>query len=459
MKEIVKIAHPLREITLEYDRSKPELPCEKEIVAMLLLRYDYLYEIKKDQDKLLYELRELEDELDAEAIRFKITETDILTKHKEISFYATDKNNVELMAEAKVGYLDLLNRIMEDQETIITPLQKRTVAFGAAMSELHKRNYREDGFDGVDEEEFSKKDVEVAEQWENGTMDCFKFEDADEALKEEWHSINIRQKEANIFVDKHIAYNEQLKITYGLSEEIKSILTNFQDREDVLNCSISESYANGTGDLKKRPFYIISPEDPRIKAAKQNYGAGMGTEGIPQITFNTSVKDVRNLNANGIVEQLALLQHFPALLEKLVFTCYANVVKEDGTILKIEELRGDPLAMEWYSKFRALKCSMFFFESRDVRAYIQIGDMKFEKADIQPDRVGLTGDNLQEVCQRLYDACHFFMVFCHNTGFDPIPYIDSILAESGLPIPLEEVIADFNEDLASGDIKITSTLV
>ena len=458
MIEVIKIAHPLREITLEYDRSKPELPCEKELVAMLLLKHDFLNEIKLEQSRIAYQAGEMEDEVDAEAIRFNAMEADMLAKHQEILFYVGGKNREELVAEAKVGYQELLKRMTEEHNEIIAPFQKRSAALGGALNQLLEKYDGETANDGVDYTEYDKKYLEVINSWETGSLDSDKYDEEVEAMQELGEEIWIGQDIIKDYALKFQAYNNRMVATYALSQEIKRLLTTYQDREDVLNCSISESYANGTGDVKKRPFYVISPEDSRIKAAKLSYGSGMGPEGFPQITFNVTVQDVRNLNANGIVEQLALLQHFPALLEKMVFTCATNVVMEDGTLLKIEQLRGDPLAMEWYSKFRALKCSMFFFESRDVRAYIQIGDMKFEKTDIEPDRVGLTGENLQEVCQRLYDACHFFMVFCHNTGFDPIPYIDSILAESGLPITLEEVIADFNEDLASGDIKITSTL-
>ena len=364
-----------------------------------------------------------------------------------------------MVVEAQVGYLDLQNRMIEEHNTIIAPLQAKSKVAGIATYDLTNKFKEDNGNFGVNADVYDSINVELSKNSVSSSLQFKQYNEEKEALQKMVTEMWQGQEILKDYALKYEPYNNRIKATYALSQEIKSQLTNFHDRDDILNCSISESYANGTGDVKKKPFYIIPPGDPKIKGAKLSYGAGMSPEGIPQITFNVSVQDVRNLNANGIVEQLALLQHFPALLEKFVFTCATNVTMEDGTILKIEQLRGDSLAMKWYSKFRYLKCSMFFFESRDVRAYIQIGDMKFEKADVQSDRIGLTGDNLQEVCQRLYDACYFFMVFCHNTGFDPIPYIDSILAESGLPIPLEEVIADFNEDLANGDIQITSTFV
>ena len=452
MIEVVKIAHPLREITLTYDRSKPELECEKELVEMFVLKHDYWHKVQLEQSKLVYEIGEVEDEVDLESVRFSALEAAMLQKHQEIKVYASDKKNKDLVMEARNGFYDLLGRMTTEHNTFITPLQRKSAALGKEVYEFLEKHRGEDSNDGVDYDEYTNKDLEVARHEASCSLDSLKYDDEHEALVELAGKIWIGEEMLKDYALKYQAYKNRMAATYALSEEIKAILTKYLDNEDTLNCSLSESYANGTGDVTKRPFYIIPPGDPKIKAAKLMYGAGIGNQGIPQITFNVSVADVRKLNAGGIIEQLAILQHFPALLEKFVFTCSVRVAKEDGTLLKIEDLRGDPIAMEWFSKLRNLPCSMFFFESRDARAYIQIGDMKFDQSVVEKkgDGIRLSGENLQEVCQRLYDACNFFMVFCHNTGFDPIPYIDSILAESGLPITLEEVISDFKEDLANG---------
>ncbi len=450
--EVVKIAHPLREITLTYDRSKPELECEKELVEMLVLKHDYWRKLQLEQSKLAYDIGEVESEVDLEGIRFSAMEAAMLQKHQEKKIYASDKKKKDLVIEAREGFFNLLGKMATEHNTFITPLQKKSAALGKEVYEFLEKHGGENSNDGVDYDEYTNKDLKVARHEASCSLDSLKYDDEHEALIELVDKIWIGEEILKDYVLKYRAYNNRMVATYALSEEIKAILTNYLDNEDILNCSISESYANGTGDITKKLFYMIPPGDPKIRAAKLMYGAGIGNQGFPQITFNISVEDVRKLNAGGIVEQLAILQHFPALLEKFVFTCSVNVTKEDGTLLKIEDLRGNQIAMEWFSKLRNLPCSLFFFESRDARAYIQIGEMKFDQSvvDKKGDGIRLSGEDFQEVCQRLYDACHFFMVFCHNTGFDPIPYIDSILVESGLPITLEEVIADFKEDLANG---------
>ena len=115
MIEVVRIAHPLREITLEYDRSKPELECEKELVGMLILKHDYWHEIQSEQGKLLYDIGEVENEVDVEAIRFNALEAAMLHKHQEIKIYTGDKKNEELVAEAREGFFELLGRMTTER--------------------------------------------------------------------------------------------------------------------------------------------------------------------------------------------------------------------------------------------------------------------------------------------------------------------------------------------------------
>ena len=62
---------------------------------------------------------------------------------------------------------------------------------------------------------------------------------------------------------------------------------------------------------------------------------------------------------------------------------------------------------------------------------------------------------MQEVCNRLFSACIFFMIYCHNTGFNPQVYIEALLAELDLPVTFEMVQERFEEDLKNG-IKIMS---
>lgn len=327
MMEVVKIAHPLREITLTYDRSKPELECEKELVEMLVLKHDYWRKLQLEQSKLAYDIGEVESEVDLEGIRFSAMEAAMLQKHQEKKIYASDKKKKDLVIEAREGFFNLLGKMATEHNTFITPLQKKSAALGKEVYEFLEKHGGENSNDGVDYDEYTNKDLKVARHEASCSLDSLKYDDEHEALIELVDKIWIGEEILKDYVLKYRAYNNRMVATYALSEEIKAILTNYLDNEDILNCSISESYANGTGDITKRPFYMIPPGDPKIRAAKLMYGAGIGNQGFPQITFIISVEDVRKLNAGGIVEQLAILQHFPALLEKFVFTCSVNVKK------------------------------------------------------------------------------------------------------------------------------------
>ena len=76
-----------------------------------------------------------------------------------------------------------------------------------------------------------------------------------------------------------------------------------------------------------------------------------------------------------------------------------------------------------------------------------LADDKFVR---EGDRVKIEGELLQEVRNRLFNACYFFMVYCHNTGFDPTAYIEAILADFDFHITYEQVKEKFELDLAVG---------
>ena len=41
-------------------------------------------------------------------------------------------------------------------------------------------------------------------------------------------------------------------------------------------------------------------------------------------------------------------------------------------------------------------------------------------------------------------------MFCHNTGFDPEPYVEAVLADYDLPFTYQQVKEKFDADLKKG---------
>ena len=450
MIEIVKIAHPLREITLEYDRSKPETTIEKELIAMHLRKHDYVFEIVKEQQRIAYNKLELLDILEIEIKRFTKTEADIDALYNEVKFYFSEKGNEDLMRETIERIQAIGVRINEEHETFIDPIQEQFSDLATTIDAVHEKL---EAGDDVYFDEYSAKNIEVSQNWEKVSLDIIKIDDEEEAINEIWQNAYEELEKKDDFFILYNSYNIRLSSAYAKLAESTNMSIDYLDEEGIFDCSISESYANGTGDESKKPFYFIQPSDPKVKALKSNFGMGIVC-GVKVIRFQTTVEKVRNTQPGGISDMLIVLQHYPKLLERLILSCKVDIKNEYGVNLKDMQWKGDPVAMEWYSKLRNFPASLFFFDDNEARAYILMGDMKFEKKDIGEagDKVALSGENLEEVCNRLYNICHFFFVFCHNTGFDPTDQIDDVLTHIGLPITVEQVKKGFLENLKKGII-------
>jgi hypothetical protein len=82
--------------------------------------------------------------------------------------------------------------------------------------------------------------------------------------------------------------------------------------------------------------------------------------------------------------------------------------------------------MRWLNRMRALPCTVFFIQDLDARHYLLMADLILDgKAEVAEDgnAVSLNYEMMQELQGRLCDACWFFMLYCHITGFDPQPYM------------------------------------
>ena len=207
MIEIVKIAHPLREITLEYDRSKPETTIEKELIAMHLRKHDYVFEIVKEQQRIAYNKLELLDILEIEIKRFTKTEADIDALYNEVKFYFSEKGNEDLMRETIERIQAIGVRINEEHETFIDPIQEQFSDLATTIDAVHEKL---EAGDDVYFDEYSAKNIEVSQNWETVSLDIIKIDDEEEAINEIWQNAYEELEKKD---DYFILYNSCLLYT------------------------------------------------------------------------------------------------------------------------------------------------------------------------------------------------------------------------------------------------------
>ena len=159
------------------------------------------------------------------------------------------------------------------------------------------------------------------------------------------------------------------------------------------------------------------------------------------------------MNPGNIEHLIFCLQHFPKLIEKLIFSLDIRFEENDGIEIPKDAWRGREPYIKFLSVLNRMPCSVFFFSDRDVRSYILLGSLISEQKGIQVDEktMAFEGENLEELCNRVYTACWFMMVYCHNTGFDPKTYIETLLDELDLPMVTYEMVKEnFEADLIKG---------
>jgi hypothetical protein len=208
--------------------------------------------------------------------------------------------------------------------------------------------------------------------------------------------------------------------------------------------------------IRETPFYIAPPHDSLIKQY-EHLLTSFELENKDTLILEMPEDLVEKGSVSAITDLLKALQHKPNMIEKMLFSFKINFT-ETGTGLPFPESywKSNPEYYRWFHKLAQAPLAMFFLEDDDCRFYTLAGDLladgKLEVKD-EGERKHLvlfTGESLQTVMQRLFDACWWMLIYCYASGFDPKVYIEAMLADIDLPLTYEEVYEAFIKDLENG---------
>ncbi len=161
----------------------------------------------------------------------------------------------------------------------------------------------------------------------------------------------------------------------------------------------------------------------------------------------------------AMLQQLLMaLQHQPHLIEKLLFCLDIKftLIENSGIHIPESYWKTDAAYYRWFHRLSASPLMLFFLNDEDARFYLLAGDMLADNLlHLVPSEKGkgmacLEGDELVEVLHRLFAACWMMLIYCHGSGFNPEPYIQSILADLGLPLTFEQVYEKYLADIKAG---------
>jgi len=443
-----KIEHPLRTISFDWDETKTEMPFEKELVAAYVKLHDDLYAVDRKGSKLVYDYKEVEKDISILAERFSPFEKKIKDFLEQLQNVKAN-HNVALLKDESFGngieaYDKDINQFHVETYLVISEkvvaLEEEYKIFDADNDALNEN------FDAFEEGIRETLD----DNYENSSIDLCSFDDDEEEFKgafDKLHEYEVFKE--NLIQQFHKVANN-INAWYVEGARLQVLINEIRDDGGLLDNSLSDSYLNGTGDLSKKPIYFMEPTDEAVKGFKSKFGA-IAASDVHTILINVDMDVVERGDNAMICELLAGLQHYPKMIEKMILAIKIEIADRDGLVLPEEHWKGHPQPMRWYQKLSSMPFALFFFEDHDARGYILMGDL-FADNRFEGDGEGviIQGELLQEVMNRLFHTCYFFMVFCHNTGFEPRAYIEAILADFDLPLTYEQVKEKFEEDVVKG---------
>ncbi len=445
------ITHPLRKILLSYDDTKPETNYEKDLLKAYLKIHDEVHQVLQMHNKLKYEYMEHNDHIVVVEKQFEFIvkqindffeEANVITKSR------ANKNSIEAIQERMMNYHN--DFIIGFHEDILTAqlleeskgIEKSFEAYSAAEDKL---NEDFDFYHGTTAND-------LYQNYNDYSLDLVAYDDDEQGLRGEMDKMFYFERFRNEIIDRFNNLMATISAAYAKWDETKLLITRFYDDSDLMESTVSQYYAQNP-DLKdaKRPNYFIAPDDKRVTRFRNDMGILAHSANH---TVNLQIPVQYALN--GVValpqEYVLCFQHFPKLLEKFLFGFQIQFLTPDNIVMTDDEWKGVSAAMQWFVKLNEFPVMLFFLKDSDARAYCLFGDLidKRDKEASSDNMIAFNGEQIQILCDRLFQSCWTMLMFCHNTGFDPEPYVEAVLADYDLPFTYQQVKEKFDADLKKG---------
>jgi hypothetical protein len=430
------ITHPLRAITLQYDEKKEEKDYEKKVIAAYILLHDKELALANKLNELFYNYKDFDEKI-AEAEKKLLPYTEEIKKYTEEMAFFVRKADEEGVEECQNKMNVYQHEILKYHESIVTPLYAQYDDYTNLFEEYEKQDAKSvKEYDLFTEktiielqktpDKFSLDAAALAADTENFADVC----DKKMAIAEQIDKIN----------SKYELFDVKLGHAYQLWKDTQNLRHGFYDKDNLWDCSISDGYAAGKGEKSKRPFYAKPPGDIIVKNFKDKMRM-LSNAKNHTLNLQYGMEQIKEMDTSYYQELIMGLQHFPKLIEKFIFAFKIEISDKDEKVMDEIDWKGHAIPMRWHFALSNCPCAIFFLEDHDSRAYVLYGDlMADEKMTMEPaDKEGFAmfkaeGEVLQEMCNRLFHYCWFMHIYCHNSGFEPQPYIEALLAEFNLPI-------------------------
>ena len=204
------------------------------------------------------------------------------------------------------------------------------------------------------------------------------------------------------------------------------------------------------------PFYLLSEKSSLIESNRMLIEAAAAAK-TPRLDLSIAPELVDMNIVSGPQEIVLALQHIPRCIEKLLGAIEFDfpIEADSGMCLEEEAWKKNPRYIKWFHAMASLECMPFFVRDKDIRLYMLAGDYLAEGKSGIGNKALYDGHYKYEVksaamfrvSRRLFDCCVQFMIYCHNTGFDPKLTILSMLADYTIPVHYADIYRQYKKEI------------
>lgn len=207
----------------------------------------------------------------------------------------------------------------------------------------------------------------------------------------------------------------------------------------------------------KRVYFV--PTTSLLIAQYQNVAQLFEDKNFKQLTVTVNPEQVSDMDTEMVHEMILALQHYPHILEKLVFALDFEFPQIPDSELYFQEAdwKNDKANQRWFASIGESLLALFFMRDQDVRLYTLAGDLVADgKCSFKHQEgekyafIGFKDEALETLCLRLHSTCYMFHLYCHGSGFNPQPAIEAVLAEFNLPISYKDIRNRYLKSVRTG---------
>jgi len=362
------IAHPLRTIRLVFDDQKDETAADTELLTRYVKLHDELLDLRTRFAKLRFDHFELNDTLQA----------------AQRSFHDIGPGMNALIAESEV----LLTKVRREDD--LGDLMQRMSDYHDFI-EVFQDGHVEALHVAVDAQSKAWKAFEGAEARFDELFIAYEKEvDRPYFLSKRVHALEPKSyhddmEELKGLVIKLAEQQDLTEITqnyYDLIEEVAGVFARWTDAQaglhlffaddGILDRSLSEACQRGEIPKDEQPRYMVQPDHLMVQRFIAEHGSLADKENT-LIKMGVAPSVVETGEPTMVLELVMALQHFPRLMEKMLYKFDFVFLTAYNTPLDEADWKGKDGPMRWIHLHSTLPSLYFFLSDQDVRHYIPYG--------------------------------------------------------------------------------------